>query len=56
MEHLFGEFFLTKLSGTKGQMISKRLCESAKGQIISKRFLVSSDSSKKRTNEFGFLA
>ena len=26
-----------------------------KGQIISKRLLVSSDSSKKRTNEFGFL-
>ena len=28
---------------------------SVKGQIISKRLLVSSDSSKKRTNKFGFL-
>ena len=27
----------------------------SKGQIISKRLLVSSDSSKKRTNKFGFL-
>ena len=28
----------------------------AKGQTILKRLLVSSDSSKKRTNEFGFFA
>ena len=27
----------------------------SKGQMISKRFLVASDSSKKRTNEFGFF-
>jgi hypothetical protein len=29
--------------------------DSPKGQIISKRLLVSSDSSKKRTNEIGFF-
>ena len=31
-------------------------CTIVKGQMISKRFLVSSDSSKKRTNKFVFLA
>ena len=38
-----------------GQETGLEKKEGPKGQIISKRLLVSSDSSKKRTNEFGFV-
>ena len=38
-----------------GQETGLEKKEGPKGQMISKRLLVSSDSSKKRTNEFGFF-
>ena len=37
-------------------IVSAAQIQFIKGQIISKRLLVSSDSSKKRINEFGFFA